>query len=189
MSQARIPVQVGPGIFSTERSVWFRVADKVYNLLVDKGDVDESGSSLAVYVVAREGDRAMIDLPQDTTTSGRRIIVPTSLLLPACSSDPDPEPAKVCAPGQQIECACPGSTTKGAQVCKSDGSGFDACLPCAIGGGGAGGGAGSGGTGGADRWSAAKRGRRARPIALVVRDSNARATAGAFRSFGRRTRS
>jgi len=67
-----------------------------------------------------------------------------SVALLACSSDdPDPAPAKACTPGQQIECACPSSTTKGAQVCKADGSGYGVCDPCGIGG--AGGGAGAGG--------------------------------------------
>lgn len=62
-------------------------------------------------------------------------------VLLACSSD-DPEPAKVCAPGQQIECACPGGS-KGAQVCDADGGGYGACAPCAVGGGGSGGSAGA----------------------------------------------
>lgn len=70
--------------------------------------------------------------------------LPFALLLGtflACSSDDDPEP-KACAPGQQIECACPGSATKGAQVCKADGSGYGTCEPCGIGGAGGSGGAG-----------------------------------------------
>ena len=62
-------------------------------------------------------------------------------VLAACSSD-DPEPAKVCAPGQQIECACPGGS-KGAQVCDADGGGYGACAPCDVSAGGSGGSAGA----------------------------------------------
>lgn len=58
-------------------------------------------------------------------------------VLLACASD-DPEPAKACAPGQQVECACPGGS-KGAQVCNADGTGYGACSPCDVAAGGAGG--------------------------------------------------
>jgi hypothetical protein len=35
----------------------------------------------------------------------------------------------LCVPGQQIECACPGGG-KGAQKCRADGTGFEACDGC-----------------------------------------------------------
>lgn len=54
----------------------------------------------------------------------------------------------LCTPGQQLACACPGSTTQGAQKCKDDGSGFTDCAGCP-GSGGAGGGAGASGASGA----------------------------------------
>jgi hypothetical protein len=62
-------------------------------------------------------------------------------------------PGKVCSPGQQLACACPGSSVPGAQACKEDGSGFEACAGCPGGAGGSAGGSGGagspvGGTGG-----------------------------------------
>lgn len=63
------------------------------------------------------------------------------LALPfAACGDDDPEPAKACTPGQQIECACPGGSVKGAQVCNSEGTAYGACAPCAVGQAGSGGG-------------------------------------------------
>jgi hypothetical protein len=50
------------------------------------------------------------------------------------NSTPDAS-IKVCAPGQQIECACPAGA-KGAQACKDDGSGYERC-DCNTGSGGA----------------------------------------------------
>jgi len=38
--------------------------------------------------------------------------------------------SKVCTPGQQVSCACPGSTVTGAQVCGSDGTSYGACMGC-----------------------------------------------------------
>jgi len=35
----------------------------------------------------------------------------------------------LCVPGQQLECACPGGG-KGAQKCRADGTGFEACAGC-----------------------------------------------------------
>lgn len=72
------------------------------------------------------------------------LLLAASLALAACSSDEDPAPTAApvgCSAGQQIECTCVGGS-KSAQVCKADGSGFDAC---ACGAAGAGGGSGSGG--------------------------------------------
>ncbi len=42
----------------------------------------------------------------------------------------------LCIPGVQVTCGCPGGG-QGAQVCKDDGSGFEACIGCATGSGGA----------------------------------------------------
>ncbi|MBI4703799.1 MAG: hypothetical protein HY744_22035 [Deltaproteobacteria bacterium] len=60
----------------------------------------------------------------------------------------------VCEPGAQQSCGCPGGST-GAQVCRTDGSGWETCLGCAGQGGAAGavpnsssGSGGGGGTGG-----------------------------------------
>lgn len=54
---------------------------------------------------------------------------------------------KVCVPGKQDECACPGGT-KGVQACLADGSGYSAC-ECAGAGGAGGAGGATGGAGGA----------------------------------------
>jgi hypothetical protein len=56
-----------------------------------------------------------------------------------------------CVPGQQVECACPGTALKGVQVCSQDGKGFGPCQGCPGGAGGtsgAGGSSGEGGSGG-----------------------------------------
>ena len=51
-------------------------------------------------------------------------VVALFLLVAGCSSD------KVCEPGLQIECGCPGDVT-GYQTCLSDGSGWGDCdCPC-----------------------------------------------------------
>lgn len=68
------------------------------------------------------------------------------LVLVQCSSDPaaDPIADRVCDPGKQDACPCPGGT-EGAQSCNADGSGFNECQ-CETGG--VGGSAGSGGPNG-----------------------------------------
>lgn len=43
------------------------------------------------------------------------------------TSDGAKEASLVCAPGQQINCGCPGGLPQGVQVCNSDGSGYDPC--------------------------------------------------------------
>jgi hypothetical protein len=55
----------------------------------------------------------------------------------------------VCIPGQQLECACPGSQVTGAQVCDKEGKSLGPCTGCPGGAGGSGGTGGSGGKGGA----------------------------------------
>jgi hypothetical protein len=51
-------------------------------LFVDQEDV-RSDDTIEVYVVAQNDKETMIDLPRDTFTSGSRIRVPSSALLPA----------------------------------------------------------------------------------------------------------
>ncbi|NUQ72025.1 MAG: hypothetical protein HUU21_00400 [Polyangiaceae bacterium] len=79
MSTAKIPVEVGPGMFSSERAVSIRFNGTAYNLVVDHGDVTES-NMLNVFVIQRGVDESIVDLPRETFTSGNRIKVPTSLL-------------------------------------------------------------------------------------------------------------
>lgn len=78
----RIRVQVGPGMFSSERSVSFRAGDTDYTLLVDAGDV-KPDDTLEVSLIAENEKEALIDLPRDTFTTGNRIRVPKTVLLPA----------------------------------------------------------------------------------------------------------
>jgi hypothetical protein len=59
----------------------------------------------------------------------------TIFLLLSCGGNVTQAPATVCAPGQQIECAC-AAGAKGAQPCKDDGSGYERC-DCSGGSGGA----------------------------------------------------
>jgi len=53
-----------------------------------------------------------------------------AVLLAACGSPANDSAAatdRACAPGQQIECGCPGGVPKGVQSCRDDGSGYDPC--------------------------------------------------------------
>ncbi len=65
-----------------------------------------------------------------------------------------------CVPGEQIVCACPGSSVTGAQVCNALGSGYGACEGCPGGSGSGSGGASSvaAGTGGATSAATAGKG-------------------------------
>ena len=76
----RIRVKVEPGTFSSERSVSFEVNGQKYNLIVDEAVKDDT---LEVYVIAinDKEDKALIDLPQETFTSGSRIFIPKAALL------------------------------------------------------------------------------------------------------------
>jgi hypothetical protein len=72
--------------------------------------------------------------------------LPFAAWLAACGGAPTPAPGGVlpgpaagdlgqspqsgCTPGQQIDCACPGSSLKGTQVCRESGVGFDRCTGC-----------------------------------------------------------
>jgi hypothetical protein len=70
------------------------------------------------------------------------------LAMAACGGPADTKDifaGKVCVPGATQECACPGGV-KGAQACREDGAGFDACA--CVGGSGSGGSAGGGGDSG-----------------------------------------
>lgn len=53
------------------------------------------------------------------------------MLLAACggpSTNVGPATAiRACAPGQQIECACPGGAPRGVQSCRADGLGYEPC--------------------------------------------------------------
>jgi hypothetical protein len=77
----RLRVEVQPGMFKSERTVSFEAGGRRYVLMVDEEDVKDG--TLAVYVVDQQGDEALVDLPRDTFSSGSRIRIPNSALLPA----------------------------------------------------------------------------------------------------------
>lgn len=52
------------------------------------------------------------------------VVVCASLFAAGCGSEPSSDPS--CTPGETQQCFCP-SGEEGAQVCKSDGSGFEPC--------------------------------------------------------------
>lgn len=64
------------------------------------------------------------------------------LTLTFCGADDE-----ACAPGKQESCACPGGG-QGVQICRADGSGFEACAGCPDADGGAQDGSSAGGAGG-----------------------------------------
>jgi hypothetical protein len=89
--------KVGLGMFKSERTVTVKVDDTEYSAIVDADDVriarepvgDELVDGLVrVFVIERGLDKALIDLPRETFTSGTRIIVPLSLLESGRSPKP-----------------------------------------------------------------------------------------------------
>jgi hypothetical protein len=79
--KGRVRVNVGPGVFSSERAAWFMVGDTTYSVLVDQAEIE--GDLLTVYVVGRRGTDAVIELPSESPNAGRRIVVPSDLVLAA----------------------------------------------------------------------------------------------------------
>lgn len=80
MIQKRIKVQVEPGMFPSERAVSFEAGGRQYTLLVDAASL--TGDTLTVYVVAERDQDSIVDLPRETFTSGSRVRIPSSLLMP-----------------------------------------------------------------------------------------------------------
>jgi hypothetical protein len=78
----RLRVRVEKGLFPSERTVSFEAGDRSYSLVVDEQDVAPD-DTLMVHVVDERGDEALVDLPRETFTSGSRVRIPTSELLPA----------------------------------------------------------------------------------------------------------
>jgi hypothetical protein len=70
---------VGPGMASNERAVEIRTDVAHYTLLAPEHTL--CGDLLDVEVIAWRGDRALVDLPRETFTSGRRISVPVGMLV------------------------------------------------------------------------------------------------------------
>src|ERR1043165_1223006 len=53
-----------------------------------------------------------------------------AIVIASCSSS-DSADGESCTAGQQVKCACSGSS-QGFQICKDDGSGFGACMGCGL---------------------------------------------------------
>lgn len=65
--------------------------------------------------------------PRGLPSTSMRRWLPLALLLAACSNGDGSAPAPiVCAPGQQVECTCPGGD-RSAQVCNPSRTGYDVC--------------------------------------------------------------
>lgn len=80
--EKRLRVSVQPGMFQSERTVSFEAGGRRYVLIVDERDVAPD-DTMKVYVVEARGDEALVDLPRETFSSGSRVRVPVSALLPA----------------------------------------------------------------------------------------------------------
>ena len=74
MRKARIRVDVGPGVFSSERSVSFNAGGILYAMFVDAADV--SGNMLHVSVLGEVDGDVWVDLPRETVNAGRRVLLP-----------------------------------------------------------------------------------------------------------------
>jgi hypothetical protein len=89
-SRARIRARISPGMFAHERGVRIDLPDgESLSMFVDRSQVEvdrepqpgeEISGLLEVAVVSADDGRAIIDLPQQTFTTGTRIEVPRSFL-------------------------------------------------------------------------------------------------------------
>lgn len=92
-TRARIKVMVSRGMFSNERGVRINLPNgEVLSMLVDRMQVnvdrdpqrdDEVGGWLEVLIVSTHDGRVIIELPQQTFTTGTRVEVPHELLKTA----------------------------------------------------------------------------------------------------------
>lgn len=87
-----IPCKISLGLFDDERVVQFEAEGKQYRAIVDKDDVQELQTPqkgrwveglLQVYVIKRNGETVLVNLPRETASSGRRITVSKQLLQTA----------------------------------------------------------------------------------------------------------
>jgi hypothetical protein len=89
-----------------------------------------AGHSVAITVAL-----ILLALRRRGRTAGTRrwLAGPFLLCLARCLALPAParaDPPRACVPGQQIACGCPAGL-QGAQICRADGSGYEACGGCA----------------------------------------------------------
>jgi hypothetical protein len=67
------------------------------------------------------------------------LLASTAAIAGGCGSDdnrgdPQATPPSVCKPGEQVECACPGSDRHGVQICNDQGTKLGTCNGCGAGG-------------------------------------------------------
>jgi hypothetical protein len=75
-----VRVKVEPGMFSHERFVTISTERGDFYLYVDVSSL--VGDLLKVFPVYQVDDEILIDLPQETLTTGSRIRVPREMLVP-----------------------------------------------------------------------------------------------------------
>ena len=84
-----LPCKISQGLFENERIVEFTVEGTTYTAIVDREDVEESQPAredewvdgrLQVYIMKRNGETVLVNLPRETAGNGRRLSVPNSLL-------------------------------------------------------------------------------------------------------------
>jgi hypothetical protein len=83
MSQAHIRVEVASGMFSCEKAVSFRVGSTQYSMILDSSQIHED--TIAVSVLKHDEREALVELPVETLTYGKRVWIPLDLLV-----SPDP---------------------------------------------------------------------------------------------------
>jgi hypothetical protein len=79
MQNAKIRVDVKPGVFRSERSVSFTAGTETYAMLVDELDVQ--GDTLNVRVLGESDDEVWVDLPRETLNTGRYVKLPRSSVI------------------------------------------------------------------------------------------------------------
>lgn len=81
--------RVGRGMFENERAITITADDVEFSALVDADDVvvksaprgDETVAGwVKVSIVQKGKDRALVDLPRETFSSGPRILIPLTLI-------------------------------------------------------------------------------------------------------------
>jgi hypothetical protein len=81
MKRALVRVEVSPGLFSSERTVRINAGDRSYQLLVDASNLC-GNEGLWVHILDENDKEAIVDLPQETFSSGSRIRLPQTSFLP-----------------------------------------------------------------------------------------------------------
>lgn len=79
MKNAKIRVDVAPGVFKSERSVSFKTEGRSYAMIVDASDIH--GNTMNVQVLEEKNDQVVVALPREPLNAGRRVTLPKSFLV------------------------------------------------------------------------------------------------------------